>query len=112
MARLYGGIGCALGTVFALVVGQIIAMNIYYHRRIHIDIVRFWKEIFRMSLVPILLGGVGYCFLNMITLTNAWELGLAILLFSLIYVPLFWYMGLNGYEQSLFREPLKRLLKI
>ena len=48
----------------------------------------------------------------MITLTNAWELGLAILLFSLIYVPLFWYMGLNGYEQSLFREPLKRLLKI
>ena len=87
-------------------------MNIYYHRRIHIDIVRFWKEIFRMSLVPILLGGVGYCFLNMITLTNAWELGLAILLFSLIYVPLFWYMGLNGYEQSLFREPLKRLLKI
>ena len=112
LARLYGGIGCALGTVFALVVGQIIAMNIYYHRRIHIDIVRFWKEIFRMSLVPILLGGVGYCFLNMITLTNAWELGLAILLFSLIYVPLFWYMGLNGYEQSLFREPLKRLLKI
>ena len=62
--------------------------------------------------MPMLLGGAGYCFLSMVTLSNVWELGVAILLFALIYVPLFWYVGLNDYEQGLFREPLKKFLKI
>ncbi len=43
----YGEIGCALGTCVCLVLGNIIIMNVYYHKRVGLDIIHFWKEIFK-----------------------------------------------------------------
>ena len=56
LAKQFGGIGCAIGTSIALITGQIIIMNIYYYRKIHIDIPSFWKEIVKMSIIPLVLG--------------------------------------------------------
>ena len=36
LAKYYGGMGCAISTAGALVLGQIIIMNIYYQRKQHI----------------------------------------------------------------------------
>ena len=110
MARLYGGIGCALGIAFALVCGQIIAMNIYYHKRIHIEIIRFWIEIAKMSPIPLGLGIIFYFFLRCIPLDTVWQLGLGIVVFTVIYIPLFWFMGMNQYERDLFSAPVKKIL--
>ena len=64
LVRYYGGIGCALSTAFALCIGQILIMNIYYFKKVNIDIPAFWREIGKMSVVPILIGIVGYVLLN------------------------------------------------
>lgn len=111
MARLYGGIDCALGIAFALVCGQIVAMNIYYHRRIHIEIIRFWIEIAKMSPIPLGLGSMFYFLLRFIPLDTVWQLGLVIVVFAAIYIPLFWFMGMNQYERDLFSAPVKRILE-
>lgn len=55
----YGGIGCAAGTTIALVVGQILIMNIYYYKKVYLDIPKFWREIFKMSIVPFILCVIG-----------------------------------------------------
>lgn len=49
----YGEIGCAFGTSVCLVIGNIFIMNIYYHKRVGLNILYFWKEIFR--LIPALI---------------------------------------------------------
>ena len=62
MTKLYGGIGCAVATALALTLGQIIIMNIYYQRRQRLDMFRFWCEIGKMSVIPLLLkfGAISY----------------------------------------------------
>ena len=49
----YGGFGCALGTAASMIIGNGVVMNVYYHRRIGLDMIYFWKQILRI--VPALL---------------------------------------------------------
>ncbi len=55
----YGGFGCALGTAASMILGNGLVMNLYYHRRIGLDMRYFWREILRIvpaMLPPALLG--------------------------------------------------------
>ena len=111
LVRYYGGIGCALSTAFALCIGQILIMNIYYFKKVNIDIPAFWREIGKMSVVPILIGIVGYVLLNYFRIESILTLFLGIVLFSIIYLPAFWHLSMNSYERNLFLKPLKKVLK-
>ncbi len=48
LAKLYGGIGAAIGTAIANLLGQIIAMNIYYWKKAKLDIPTYWKCFFKI----------------------------------------------------------------
>lgn len=109
LAKLYGGIGCAVGTALALIVGQIFVMNIYYHRIIHIDILKFWKEIGKMSLTPLVIGLLFYCLFRVYEINTVWMFVVSILVFLLVYIPLFWFSGMNSYEKELFIFPVRRI---
>lgn len=111
LVRYYGGIGCALSTAFALCIGQILIMNIYYFKKVNIDIPAFWREIGKMSVVPILIGIVGYVLLNYFRIESILTLFLGMVLFSMIYLPAFWHLSMNSYERNLFLKPLRRVLK-
>jgi O-antigen/teichoic acid export membrane protein len=56
LVRRHGGVGTAFAIGSAIVIGHIIIMNIYYHKRQGLDIIRFWKEIGKMSVTPLILG--------------------------------------------------------
>ena len=57
LAKLYGGIGAAIGTALATFVGQIVTMNIYYWKKINIDIPKYWFR-FIGFVVPIIIVSV------------------------------------------------------
>ena len=109
LAKLYGGIGCAVGTASALVAGQIIAMNIYYYKRIHIDIPLFWKEILKMSIAPAVLGIIGCFLLQQVEMNTVILLVSYIIAFSIIYLIVIWKAGMNAYERELFAAPVLKL---
>ena len=111
LAKLYGGVGCAVGTASALVAGQIIAMNIYYYKRIHIDIPLFWKEILKMSVAPAALGIIGWFLLQQVELNTVILLISYILVFSIIYLVVIWKVGMNTYERELFSAPLLKIYR-
>lgn len=54
-AKIWGAIGCAIAISGALFIGQGVVMNIYYKKVQKLDIVTFWKEIFRMNAFPVVL---------------------------------------------------------
>ena len=108
-AKRYGSIGCAIGISAALVAGQIIAMNIYYYKKQGINIPAFWKEIIKMSFLPIILGIGTYLLLMNIQLNTVPKLGFGIIMFSMIYIPLFWVTGMNQYERHLIGQSIKNL---
>ena len=111
LSRSYGGIGCAIAVAVALILGQNIIMNVYYQTRQRIDIVRFWLEILKMSIVPAVLTVAAYYTLQQFALDSVLELCLGISLYLLVYLPLFFALSMNAYERDLILQPVKRLLK-
>jgi O-antigen/teichoic acid export membrane protein len=111
LVKKYGGIGCAAAICTGLVLGHIIVMNIYYYKKQGIDIPKFWKEIGKMSFTPLILGSTAFFLLRFVELNNIFALGLGVMLFSLIYIPIFWFAGMNQSERDLMKKPLNRVLK-
>lgn len=103
LTRFFGGIGCAMGVSGALVVGQILIMNVYYRRRQDLDIKTFWKEISKMSIIPIVLIFSSMMVIRHIFALDSWgKLILGIAAFSLVYIPLFFRFSMTDEERNLF----------
>ena len=99
-----GGIGAALCSCIAYLVGQGVIMNIYYYRVTKINIPLFWKNIGRMSIVPgsmLLLGII----MNKKIILNRWSLFLiSVVIYSLIYCIIMYKFVLNHYEKDIVRN--------
>ena len=110
LAKMYGGIGCAVATALALILGQVIIMNIYFKRVIHLDIPRFWGEIGKMSLAPVFLGLFGYSVVNQFEMDNLMTFLFGVLIWGLVYLVAIWRTGMNDYERDLFKAPIIKLI--
>lgn len=109
LAKIYGGIGSAIGTSISLILGNIIAMNIYYYKQIHIDIPRFWREIFLMT-IPATIAFICSFFINRFIGGSGYSyIVIKASLFTIIYILLMWLMGMNKYEKELFASPIKKI---
>lgn len=103
LTRFFGGIGCAMGVSGALVVGQILIMNVYYRRRQDLDIKTFWKEISKMSIIPIVLIFSSMLVIRHFFALDSWgKLILGIAAFSSVYIPLFFRFSMTDDERNLF----------
>ncbi len=112
LARKFGSIGSAIGTSLACLLGQWIIMNIYYYKKANINIPKFWKNIFKMS-IPIIIIFIPTLLINNIyPSSNIIFIGVKILLYTLIYSILLWLFALNDYEKSLIQKPVSKILKI
>lgn len=111
LARRYGGIGCAAAISGALLLGQGLIMNIYYQRKQHLNILAFWREIIKMSVVPVIMVVIGYCVLQYVEFPGIMGLIFSITVYSAIYIPAFWFVGMNRYERDLIGQPITRILK-
>lgn len=113
LAKHYGGLGCAFATALALTAGQIVVMNVYYQRKQSIDILRFWKEIGRMSLVPALfiVGGLLLQQRTNLDLSSFGAFAAGGVVFTLLYIPAFWHFCMNADERQLLQAPFLRIRK-
>lgn len=106
-ARKWGGLGCAIAVSGALLIGQGLIMNIYYHKVQHINIIKFWKEIIRMNLLPIFLTIVAICMTRYIYIIDGWlELCIGVVIYGMIYMALVVPFSMNQYERHLFFKPI------
>ena len=113
LADKWGGIGCATATAVALLVGHGLVMNIYYQRKQHLDIIHFWHEIGKMSVVPILLCTVSLFLISIfeIHLVSVRNFTIGVILFTIVYLPLFWRTSMNREERNLILAPLAHFRK-
>lgn len=109
LSKYYGGFGCAIGTSFSLIMGQIVAMNIYYNSQVHIEILKFWREILSMSKSPCLVGIGAWVILQFVCLDTPLLLVTGIICFTIVYVPIIWCTSLNESERQLLYAPLSRI---
>lgn len=110
LAREYGGIGCAIAIAGALFIGQGLLMNVYYQRKQGLDIWNFWKEILKMSVVPVVMCLSAMYILHDKVLDSWLSLGIAAVLFLVIYLPLFFCFSMNQSERNLIIKPIESIV--
>ncbi|MCI5727797.1 MAG: oligosaccharide flippase family protein [Clostridium sp.] len=110
LTKLYGGIGAACGTALSLLVGQGLILNIYYHKKVGINIIEFWKNILKMTIPVVLSVCIGYGLCYFIKSNSIIILGIQILIYTIIYGVLMWLFAMNEYEKNIIKKPLNKLL--
>lgn len=101
LAKLYGGIGCAIGTAFVLIILNVFIMNFYYHFKVGLDMIKFWKNIFFMSLkflFAIVIISILYYFYP---LNGTKFLCIFGFIYFVIFVFISFYFVMNEYEKTL-----------
>lgn len=110
LSRQYGVIGCAITVGGALILGQGLVMNIYYNNTQHIAIGQFWREIMNTLIVPIIMTVAFLLIRGQLPLSNIFQIGTMIIVFSMIYIPICYKFSLNSYEKSLVKSIICRIL--
>ena len=111
LCKHFGIIGCAIGTSASMFFANILLMNWYYHKKIGLNMFRFWKSIFRIfpsEIIPVLFG---VFILKVVKVDSLQEF----LIFGVLYVLVFsasvWFLGMNNFEKNLIKEPVNRIYK-
>ena len=107
--RFYGIIGAAICSCIAFCIGNVLIMNIYYYKVIGLDIVRFWKNIYDMSLVPILMIILGNIFIFYVGIETIRKFLLGVIIYTLIFSILTFKLSMNNYERQIITKPIKRI---
>lgn len=109
LSKKYGAIGAAMGTTIAIIICNVFVMNIYYHKVIKLNVIKFWKNILLMTikyLIPILLIVV------LMIVTNITGI-ISVLIYGSIYAILYFIVTYcivcNKYEKELINTLLHKL---
>ncbi|WP_347862245.1 polysaccharide biosynthesis C-terminal domain-containing protein [Salimicrobium sp. PL1-032A] len=103
LAERYLGIGTAIATSGSLLIVNIIVMNIYYYKKLKLNIFGYWKNIFillvssMISMLVSFLINLNIHFNNIIA-----EIFIEGVIFTVIYSVIQWRFSMNVYEKSLF----------
>ena len=109
LIQLWGGEGAALGTAIVLILGDCVFMNIYYHKRVGLNMIYYWEQILRF--IPAFL----VIIICEIIVTHCLRMDSAILFLvhGIIYMLVFgiamWFLGLNQTEKELIRGPFRKI---
>lgn len=111
LCQKYGAIGAALGTTISLVISTGVIMNLLYYFVLHIDVVQFWKNILLLS------RGLPVCIAIGVMLKHApignpyLKFAAEGIVYTVAYMLSMYFMGMNEYEKSIVRAPLKYIIK-
>lgn len=111
LAKSVGGVGVAIATAVSLSIGNILIMNIYYYKKIRLNIPLFWKNIFKMT-IPLAIVLIIGTILNQIIVSNTIPfLILKASCYTILYAIIGWKFVLNKSEKSIFTGIKTKILK-
>lgn len=101
MAKLYGGVGCALVTGISYIIGQGFILNWYYYKKMRIDIPLFWKQILPIFSVVVVICIVGIIFCRKVEV-NSWQTMSSLVVgYIALFFLLIWLFAMNQFEKHL-----------
>lgn len=105
LAKVYGAIGAAIGTALGIFISNII-IDIYYQKVIKINVLKFLREICKLTLtfiIPVIL----ICVIKMIiNLDGFIYLATFGVLYFIIYTISAYFISMNKYEKNIVKEYL------
>lgn len=111
LTKYFGGVGAALGTSFGQLVGNVFIMNIYYHKKIGLNMKYFWNQIIKFlpAFIPTTVFGIIIYKYN--DLYNPISFLTSVISYVIIYIVFMWFFGMNKYEKELIGKPVAKIIK-
>ncbi len=109
LCQLYGAIGSAIGTTISLVVANGVIMNIYYHKKCNINIVKFWKEITQMFIGLVFTSIFGYVIRKFWGYSGMIPFLVSIILYTVIYCGVMWIFSMNKEEKTMILALFRKI---
>ena len=109
LIRHFGEVGAAFGTTISLVIANIGFMNWYYHFKINVNMIYFWKNILSMCkglILPCIAGTLICLFVNTNGLLRFFAF---VFVYTCIYGLSMWLLGINADEKHLIVSILHKL---
>lgn len=109
VAEKYGEIGVAIVTALCLLVSHIFFMNIYYWKKIHLDIFSFWKSISKNIAITIISVGCLYYLKVKVIADISWTILIFYgVIYSVIYFVSIYFFDLDNTKREQIQIYLKR----
>lgn len=111
MSQQWEGIGAAFATMICMFMGTVVFMNIYYWKKVGLDIPKFWKSIASILpgyCAPVLVGVLIWKFF---VIDSYSDVLIAALVIGAVFLLSIWRFSMNNYEKNLLRRPVKKGFK-
>lgn len=111
LSQKIGAIGPAIATAISLLCGNGILMNIYYHKKIGLNIIKFWKNILKIIpsfIIPIIIGTL---IKKVIVIGSYFALLQCGIIYSFAYCICVIIFAMNTEEKNMVLASLQKFIK-
>lgn len=109
LVKLFGPIGCPIGTALSFLIGYAFILNLYYARGLNLEVGRMFKELFSKTWICLLLSAV---LASPLLLWQHYTIPvflLKIAIFSLIFIAFMFLFGFNDKEKRVIARVFNRI---
>ena len=101
--RYWSYIGAALGTAASFIVGSLIVMNIYYYKKLGLNMLRIYRRILSGTWICLLIAGTGLYLFNYVFHGSLWSFAAGVMVFGSLFVTGMWLFGFNQEERRMLK---------
>ena len=111
LIKMWGVVGTCLGTLFATLLGHGIFMNYYYHYKIGLNVITFWKEILKWIIPVGILTAGSKVVLNYFIIDSWMKMFVFCVIYAIVYVVMLYAIELNSEQRKIVKEDIKKIVK-
>lgn len=112
LAKKYEGIGSAIGTAISLIIGNGIIINVYYYKKVEINIIKFWKEIIKITISNVIPVAIVLLLMKFIHLKGYSYIILIGMIYTILYGAICYFVSMNEYEKKIVTNLITNIKKI
>lgn len=112
LSNQWAGIGAAFATMICMFIGTVVFMNIYYWKKIGLDIPQFWKSI--ASILPGYFAPafVGVLIWQFYQIDSYLDVLISAFAISIVFILSVWNFSMNDYERNLLGGPIQKVFNL
>lgn len=111
LAKRYGAIGASVGTGMGTII-TIILINIFYHKSLKLNMLKFWKNIINLVTPFLILSILSYFLVNSLIISDSLIIYCGeIIIYTIIYATVSYFLCFNQYEKGIINMIIGKVLK-
>lgn len=109
----FSAYGALAGTVFSLICGYGLALNIYYHKKIGINMFTYYKKTYKGILPAVLISFLFGILIRKFITASSWIMfGAEAIIYCAIYAVIMYFIGIDKEEKIYILKIIKRRTKL